>query len=235
MSDVEKQIEQWRAGLGGSEALTEADMRELESHLREEMDHLKSHGLSDAEALLVARYRLGDTEHLEQEFAKVSLHTRLLSRLRWITAGMLLWVIAGSVGGNVCGVLQWLGCLHILGTAGLTIAQAVVPSATAAVVVAVGLWWYVRYTRMRLRTGHGLSRAKMVALALGCLLFILVLFGLNIGQRTWVALSTDRAWYARVMQATGYSQLASALLVPTLLTGFFLVLHLRGRREAPVR
>jgi hypothetical protein len=35
MSEIEKQIEQWRAGLAGAETLGPADIRELESHLRE--------------------------------------------------------------------------------------------------------------------------------------------------------------------------------------------------------
>jgi hypothetical protein len=235
MSDVEKQIEQWRTGLAGSETFGTADIRELESHLREEIDHLKSLKLSDEEAFLVARHRLGDTARLEQEFAKINPQGWLVSRLCWITAGMLLWVVAGGVGGTVSVALLWLGCLHILGTVGLTIVRIVLPLTTVAAVVAAGLWWYLRYTRTRLRTGHGPSRARMVAVALGCLLIVQVLFGLNIGQRVCMVRSTDMAWYARVVQAGVYSDLASAVLVPTLLTGLFLVLYLRRRRDIQVQ
>ncbi len=236
MSDVEQQIEQWRAGLAGSETFGTDDIRELESHVREEMDHLKSQGLSDGEAFLVARHRLGDAERLEQEFAKVDPQVRLLSRLRWIAAGMLLWMIAGRISGAAAEAsLLWFGYLHILGTAGLTVVQIVVPVAIMTAVVAAGLGWYARYTRTRLRTGQGLSRAQMVALTLGCLLLIQVLLGLSIVLRVWMPRPADMAWYEQVKQANFYSAWAFAFLIPILPTGFFLVLYLRGRREAPVQ
>ena len=81
MSDVEKQIEQWRAGLASSEMLAETDIRELENHLREEIDHLRSRSLSEDEAFWVARHRLGDPAALENEFAKLRPHRWLLHRL----------------------------------------------------------------------------------------------------------------------------------------------------------
>jgi hypothetical protein len=53
--------EQWRTHLAGSELLGNSTVNELEGHLREEMEHLKTSGLSDEEAFLVAQHRLGDT------------------------------------------------------------------------------------------------------------------------------------------------------------------------------
>jgi hypothetical protein len=93
MSDVEKQIEQWRVDLGGSELLGHSDIKELESHLREEMEHLKTSGLSDEETFLVARRRLGDTATLEEEFAKVNAHRRLANRSYWMILGLLSWFV----------------------------------------------------------------------------------------------------------------------------------------------
>jgi hypothetical protein len=234
MSDLERQIEQWRAGLADSETLASGDIRELESHLREEMDHLKSQGLSGEEAFLVARHRLGDTAHLEQEFAKVNPHRWLVSRLCWIMAGILLWMVAGSVGAAVSTVLLWFGCLHVLGTTGLTVIRSVLPPAAMAAVIAAGLWWYSRYTRTGLSPGHSLSRARVVALALGSLLLVQVAFGLNMGMRVWMARTMDMAWYARVVKVSVCGDLAWALLTPILLTALFIVLYLRARREATV-
>jgi hypothetical protein len=68
MSDIERQIEQWRIGLAASELLGNSDVSELENHLREEMEQLKTSDLSDEEAFLIARRRLGDTEALAAEF-----------------------------------------------------------------------------------------------------------------------------------------------------------------------
>jgi hypothetical protein len=98
MSDVEKRIEQWRADLDGSELLGHADVNELESHLREEMQHLKTSGLSDEEAFLVARHRLGHTAALGEEFAKVHPHRRLAQRLYWMILGMLSWFVVWPLG-----------------------------------------------------------------------------------------------------------------------------------------
>ena len=93
MSDVEKRIEQWRAGLAGSELLGGSDVSELENHLREEIEHLKTSGLSDEEAFLVAQHRLGDTAALQDEFAKVSPHRRLANRLSWMATGVLSYFL----------------------------------------------------------------------------------------------------------------------------------------------
>jgi len=81
MCDVEKRIEQWRARLAASETLNNAEINELESHLREEVAGLRKLELSEEEAFLVARQRLGDTADLEGEFAKVYGHRR--SGWRW--------------------------------------------------------------------------------------------------------------------------------------------------------
>jgi len=236
MSDVEKQIEQWRASLGGTETLGAADIRELESHLREEIDHLKSLSLSEDEAFLVAQHRLGDTARLEQEFAKIHPHGWLVSRLCWITAGILLWMIAGSLGTAVSIALLWLGCLHILGTVGLVVVRNALALVTMATVLTASLWRYLWYTRTHLQTEHGLFRATTIALAMGALLIIQVVLGLNIGLYVWVTRPTEITLSGPVVQPGMFNRdLAWALLTPTLLTGLFAVLYLRGRREAPVQ
>ncbi len=108
MSDVEKRIEQWRAGLAGSELLGGSDVTELESHLREEMGHLKSSGLSDEEAFLVARHRLGHTAALEEEFAKVHPHRRLAHHLYWMVMGVLSWFVVWPLGEHLTTVSAYL-------------------------------------------------------------------------------------------------------------------------------
>jgi hypothetical protein len=106
MSDVEKWIEQWRAGLAGSEVLGNSTVNELESHLREEVEQLKTTGVSDEEAFFVARHRLGDAAALEAEFAKVNPHRRLANRLYWMVMGVLSYFVI------------WPVSIHISTTAG---------------------------------------------------------------------------------------------------------------------
>ena len=94
MSDIDKKIDRWRSTLANTQATTDSDIYELESHLREEMEHLKSSGLSDEEAFLIAQRRLGHTSALEEEFAKVATPRRLPAHLWWVMAGALTCVVA---------------------------------------------------------------------------------------------------------------------------------------------
>ncbi len=67
---VEKQIEEWRAYLRKSRAITDRDAAELEDHLREQMASLRDQGLSEDETFLVAVKRMGAIDALTREFAR---------------------------------------------------------------------------------------------------------------------------------------------------------------------
>ena len=70
VSDVEARIAQWRAALGRSAAVTDADADELEEHLRDRMADLEASGLEPEEAFLIAVKRLGATDAVTAEFAR---------------------------------------------------------------------------------------------------------------------------------------------------------------------
>lgn len=70
--ELESQVRKWRGHLRASGTLGEQDLEELESHLRDSIDDLASRGVSSEEAFLVSVRRMGDTEALGDEFAKVS-------------------------------------------------------------------------------------------------------------------------------------------------------------------
>lgn len=72
MFELESQIRKWRGHLRSSGSLGEEELEELESHLRDSIDDLTSRGVTTEEALLVSIRRMGDTEALSDEFAKVS-------------------------------------------------------------------------------------------------------------------------------------------------------------------
>ena len=67
---LERQIEEWRAYLRQSRAITGRDTAELEDHLREQMASLRDQGLSEDEAFLVAVKRMGAIDALTREFAR---------------------------------------------------------------------------------------------------------------------------------------------------------------------
>jgi len=67
---LEDQIARWRRYLARRGALVDADVEELESHLRDQIDALERSGLDDDEAFLVAVKRLGAMDDLSREYAR---------------------------------------------------------------------------------------------------------------------------------------------------------------------
>jgi len=72
MFELESQIRKWRGHLRSSGSLREQDLEELESHLRDNIDDLTARGITTEEAILISIRRMGDTEALSDEFAKVT-------------------------------------------------------------------------------------------------------------------------------------------------------------------
>jgi hypothetical protein len=72
MFELESQIRKWKGHLRSSGSLGEEELEELEAHLRDSVDDLESRGVTTEESFLVSVRRMGDTEALSNEFAKVS-------------------------------------------------------------------------------------------------------------------------------------------------------------------
>lgn len=230
MFDVEKQIEQWRAGMAGSETLGNSTIEELEGHLREQIGDLKASGLSDEEAFLVARRRLGDTTALEEEFAKVRPHRQLIQRLFWMAAGILGYFLALYASLCVTNMAAALGY-----TAGLRNPLLAVLACVLHVAVFVGigglLWRYLNASASRAvtrRTPVSLRVGLCAACAVTALSFVSLLsYGLMF----------------RLMPSQGATQVAVArgwagiwiTVMPFLLVGLIVLLVLRDRRGAEVR
>lgn len=70
MFDVEHEIGLWRDFLRRRGDVAEADIAELESHLRDGCSELEASGLASDEAFLVSAKRLGNADALCREFAK---------------------------------------------------------------------------------------------------------------------------------------------------------------------
>jgi hypothetical protein len=76
----------------------------MESHLRDAVDQLRTAGLTDEEAFLVATRRVGSAQALEAEFAKINGRSVWLDRLLWMLVGVQAWVLIGLV----ANVFRWL-------------------------------------------------------------------------------------------------------------------------------
>jgi hypothetical protein len=72
MCELDRLITSWSDHLRARGNFTETDIRELESHLRDEIDDLISSGLAADEAFLISIKRLGNADALSNEYAKVN-------------------------------------------------------------------------------------------------------------------------------------------------------------------
>jgi hypothetical protein len=71
-----------------------SDIDELESHLKDEIDRLKSQGLSEQEAFIVGTHRLGKPDALADEFAKVNESLWLRTKCFWGGYALFAYIAA---------------------------------------------------------------------------------------------------------------------------------------------
>ena len=101
--DLEHSMAQWRQELAAAE-VSQDTARELESHLAASREDLQRCGLPPEEAFWLARRRLGSTDALADEFAKIDPIRSTRRRLAWFTAGLL----ASYAGPTVLSLLSTL-------------------------------------------------------------------------------------------------------------------------------
>ena len=72
MFDLETQIHSWSDHLRAHGNFSDADILELEDHLRDEIEDLIAAGLTPDESFLISVKRLGNVDAISNEFAKVN-------------------------------------------------------------------------------------------------------------------------------------------------------------------
>jgi hypothetical protein len=70
MSALEPEIARWSTHLRRNPALADADVEEMEAHLRDRVADLVDRGLDEDEAFLIAVKRMGSVDAIAQEFAR---------------------------------------------------------------------------------------------------------------------------------------------------------------------
>jgi hypothetical protein len=234
MSDVERQIEQWRSGLRTSDAFGASDIDELENHLREEMERLRPLGLSEMEAFLVARQRLGASAALETEYEKVNTDRRSLLRLSWMAAGVLVYLLAGylAVGVSHAGMVAALPLR--MGAAALAWVG-VGTEAVAAAGLLLLTWACARrfsWSRLtaRLRT---MSLPWLVLLLGGLVLVVCLVLGFELLFRMAAVRCLNEEEYGQMALVRSYANLGWAILAPLLAGILVIVLRARADRSRP--
>jgi hypothetical protein len=94
MHDHDKAIAAWRERLAAAGTCFDADLDELESHLRDDLDALAEVGITGAEAFHVAEQRLGDSSALAAEFAKVNPTLAWRVPMFWLSVGFFFVMLA---------------------------------------------------------------------------------------------------------------------------------------------
>jgi len=72
MFDLETQIHSWSDHLRAHGNISDADIHELENHLRDEIEDLIAAGLTPDESFLISVKRLGNVDSISHEFAKIN-------------------------------------------------------------------------------------------------------------------------------------------------------------------
>ena len=93
--NLDQAVAAWRAELARHPGPAPADLRELEAHLREGFAELQKKDLSDEEAFLIARHRVGPSPAVAGEFAKRAPRPLWRSRGFWVTFLVVMGVFGG--------------------------------------------------------------------------------------------------------------------------------------------
>ena len=97
MFDLNKSIKNWKQDITINQSLNASDVGELQIHLEDSMAELEEKGLTQEEAFWIARHRLGDTEALDTEYAKVNQADIWKKRILWLLSGYFLITTASNI------------------------------------------------------------------------------------------------------------------------------------------
>ncbi len=223
MFDLNEEILKWRNSLAQSEPLGGSDVDELESHLREQIECLASLNLSEEESLWIARRRLGSAGDLAGEFAKINKSAILKSRLFWMTAGALAYILSiqsGAVGARLGVLLAAFGGLRGPGLG-------IVHVTSQITVLVAALYLCYRVCR-KICDSPGFSRwadsmTERIVLFAGLAVFVVMLAtvrGSAVGVPGFIGVEDC----ARVVIVRAYTQLALSLLLPVVMVVMMILL-----------
>src|ERR1035437_2569496 len=188
MPNLEQRIAQWRAGLASVMPRRDDTIRELEDHLREQIDNLLKQGLSSDAAFESGVERIGDARTIAGEFSRMrppcqsaSQWVRGVYSVMGLLAGTFLYILVAS------GSYHWLGYLWVMHVFTLTTGYVLVFGTGALGICAlVKSWWRPLSASER----NGTRRAVFVLTVTSV---ILVTIGIVLGI-VWAAQNLNHPW-----------------------------------------
>ncbi|MGW9630600.1 permease prefix domain 1-containing protein [Agromyces sp. NPDC055520] len=113
--ELDELVASWRHWMQRRDAMTTADLDELESHLLDTVDHFVEVGLAPDEAFLVAVKRLGATDELSREYARE--HSERLWKQLAVSEPPAAEASTPRAGGRLGGRAGGLAVVLLLGAA----------------------------------------------------------------------------------------------------------------------
>ncbi len=225
MFDLNSEITGWCNKLAESRTLNTDDVEEIQAHLNDQVEQLSATGLTDEEAFIVTKHRLGSPALLTAEFAKVNPSRQWSYRFFWMIAGIMGFAAINNLASLVVTAFSFFGTLagfqaRTLGFAGIT-AKTMILLAVLIVVLR-----YCSPTRSSKHDSRIKTPTRMTIVLLFALMIIL-----------FVARMFAPALAARVMSASEYGQvhlifsyysLAYAVIVYPIMAGLLFWLRKRS-------
>ena len=198
-----------------------------ESHLREEIQHLQVSGLSDDEALLIARHRLSKTRALKADCAQVPPYRQPAHRLYWMVVGILGYFFAARVSTLGSWVSGWLGYISGVRSVWLVLVTGAMYVAAFTLIVALALRYHVWRT-------HATTPRIWASLCVS-------LFAAATIVTSWWVMSLARPFLYRNLSEDGFVQVVGAwrwtgfgwtMLMPFLLAAVLAILSIGTSRPS---
>lgn len=230
MFNLNEQIGKWRTSLMQSQTLATADIDELESHLREEIQSLKQLKLSDEEALLIAARRLGNTHNLSNEYAKINQGRVLAQKTSCMIGGVLIYMVIIS-----CARVVSKGCIEFAIKSGMSdygslalvglVAQVLV-AATIVLLVFFLCRLTIRVAGFRRRIDQLSERISLLTILF---VFLATVFCYSVALHIPAPVFRSMSIENHATEALAYTQLLWAVLLPAILV--MVLVKLRAPRS----
>jgi len=225
MFDINEQIIKWRSNLAQSETLAGSDIDELENHLREEIEQLTGLKLSDEEAFLIAAHRLGGTDSLAGEYAKINRGMKFRRRLSLMIAGILAYLLATHFAISASKGFIWIAAA--VGIRGYTLGFVGFISQILTLVATFFFGYFICkliFHRPGFRKQINRLTTRLILL-LSLLVFLIIVTISGIFFPAITIGNIGHQEYGQVAHSLTYSELLWSVLFPTLLVAIFIKLR----------
>jgi hypothetical protein len=206
MFDLDQAVASWKSALSESRTLSADDLAELESHLRDSVDRLRSVGLSPDESFFIATRRLGHPDSLATEYGLAHPERHWRERAIWMITGLLTFNVCSAAGGFAGQVALIAGSftgIHGPNLGRFSLATTLLGYAVA--IAGLALAW------RRLRVSSGVVATRLVLIAIA---FLVVQQLLQSVSWAIIARHTPPGDLGHVAFVSGIAAFTWALLFP---------------------